>query len=78
MYAGEAGSACRQCTEARAAWRRDPFLGEGRKGAAKAIAIIWQVEMIISELQQPPSGGRGGGREGFKFLGTCAAINWVT
>ena len=32
------------------------------------IAIIWQIEMMIFELQQPPGGGRGGGREGLKYL----------
>ena len=48
----------------------------------RAIAIIWQIEMMICELQQPPGGGRGGGREGLKFLSAMKRFssirNWET
>ena len=38
--------------------------------------------MMICELQQPPGGGRGGGREGLKFLSAMKRFssirNWET
>ena len=35
-FTGGAETACRRCIQALAAWRRVPFLGDGREGAAKA------------------------------------------
>ena len=52
------------------------------RSAVRCIAIIWQIEMMICELQQPPGGGRGGGREGLKFLSAMKRFssirNWET
>ena len=56
--------------------------GHGVSHTAQGIAIIWQIEMMIWELQQPPGGGRGGGREGLKFLSAMkrfsSTCNWET